>query len=252
MNLAKEDELFKKRLTELANTAYHRGICTYSDFLNLNEVSLLFANLKETSFINYALWGGYEEAERRVVCFYEDDSFPNIDYPIACLLISPLNEKFSDRLTHRDYLGAVLNLGIDRSKIGDIVVGENCAYLFCHRDIKDFLCLELTRIKHTSVMLRETSGDEVSGSLERKEVIGTVNSIRLDSLLATAFHSSRSGLSGLISSGKVFVNGRLITSNSFVPKEGDIISVRGMGRFQYVDGSTQTKKNKYRVVLLIY
>lgn len=252
MNPAKEDELLKKRFTELANTAYRRGICTYSDFLGLNETHLLISNLKETSFINHALWGGYEEAERRVVCFYEDDSFPNIDYPVSCLLISPLNERFSDRLTHRDYLGAVLNLGIDRSKIGDIVVGETYAYLFCHRDIKEFLCSELTRVKHTSVVLKETAASEISGRLEKKEVVGTVSSVRLDSLLSVAFHSSRSSLCGLIGGGKVFVNGKMITANSFVPQKGDIISVRGMGRFQYADGGSQTKKNKYRVVLLVY
>lgn len=252
MNSTKEDELFKKRLNELANIAYHRGICTYSDFLNLNELNLLYSNLKERAFINHTLWGGYAEAERRVVCFYEDDSFPNINWPISCLLVSPLNEKFSDTLTHRDYLGAILNLGIERSRIGDIVLQDKNAYLFCHKDITDFLISELTRIKHTSVQVTEVSGEKVSANLNRTEVTGTVTSIRLDALLSVAFHSSRSSLSGLIGNGKVFVNGKLITSNSFVPKEQDIISVRGMGRFQYISGGTQTKKNKYKVTLLLY
>lgn len=252
MDVTKEEELFKKRLTELANTAYNRGICMYSDFLNLNELNLFYSNLKELSFINYQLWGGYEEAERRVVCFYEDDSFHNVDYPVCCLRISPLNEKFSDSLTHRDYLGAILNLGIDRSKTGDIVLDGKSAYLFCHRDIKDFLIAELTRVKHTSVMAVETEGESVSAHIERKEITGTVASPRLDALLSTAFHSSRSSLSSLIGGGKVFVNGRLVTSNSFTPSEGDIISVRGMGRFQYLDGGQKTKKNKYKVTLLLY
>lgn len=250
--MTKEEEIFKKRLKELANIAYHRNICTYSDFLNLNELNLLCSNLKEISFINHALWGGYKEAERRVVCFYEDDSFPNIDYPVSCLFISPLNQKFSDKLTHRDYLGAVLNLGLDRSKIGDIVVKENGAYLFCHREIKEFLASELTRIKHTSVKVRDACNEDVSVSLNKKEVIGTVTSVRLDALLSTAFHSSRSSLTEFIGGGRVFVNGRQIISNSYVPKEGDIISVRGLGRFQYLEGSTQTKKNRYKVTLLLY
>lgn len=252
MVLAKEDELFKKRLVELANVAYHRGICTYSDFLNLNELNLFYSHAKDLSFIHYALWGGYEEAERRVICFYDDNSFPNISYPVCCLKISPLNEKFRDSLTHRDYLGSVLHLGIDRSRIGDIVINGMDAYLFCHKDIASFLLSELTRVKHTSVQAALTSAENVSAKLERKEMSGTVASVRLDALLAVAFHSSRSALSGLVGSGKVFVNGRLAVSNSFVPKEGDIISVRGMGRFQYLGSAGQTKKNKCKVTLLLY
>ncbi len=252
MVLTKEDGLLKKRLIELANTAYHRGICTYSDFLNLNEQNLFYTNLKDISFINYSLWGGYEEAERRVICFYEDNSFPHISYPIRCLKIAPFHEKFSDKLTHRDYLGAVLNLGIDRSRIGDILVRDTDANLFCHKDIADFLCSELVRVKHTSVKVSEASGEEALPSIERKEVTGTVSSIRLDALLPIAFHSSRSSLSGLIEGGKVFVNGRLTVSNSFTPEAGDIISVRGMGRFQYLGSDGKTKKNKYKVTLSIY
>jgi RNA-binding protein YlmH len=239
-------------LTDLANTAYNRGICTYSDFLGLNELNLFYSNIKEFSFIKYAFCGGYSEAERRVICFYEDSSFPNIDYPISALKISPVNEKFSDRLTHRDYLGAVLNLGIDRSKIGDIVCEEAFAYLFCRRELKDFLSSELLRVKHTSVSVTEANEESISVQLTKKEVFGSVSSVRLDTLLSIAFHSSRSGLSGLIRGGKVFVNGRLITSQSFVPKEGDIISVRGMGRFQYLGADGKTKKSKDKIKLLLY
>lgn len=252
MDLTKEEEIFKKRMKDLANTAYNRGICMYSDFLNLNELNLFFSNLKEISFINHSLWGGYEEAERRVVCFYEDDSFPNIDYPVSCFKIAPLNEKFSDQLTHRDYLGAVLNLGIDRCKIGDIVVGSQVAYLFCHRDIGDFLAGELKRIKHTSIQLTPASDQAAFNVLEKREIVSTVASIRLDALLSSAFRASRSSLSGLIKGGKVFVNGRLTTSSSFVPKDGAIISVRGLGRFQYIGSTGQTKKDKYKITLLLY
>ncbi len=252
MTSTKEDEFLKKRLLELARTAYHKGICTYSDFLGLNELNLFYSNIKEFTFLQYALWGGYEDAERRVVCFYEDDSFPNVSYPLCCLKIVPLNEKFSEHLTHRDYLGAILNLGIDRSKTGDILVQEKGAYLFCHRDISDFLQQELRNIRHTSVIASEVSEEEAVSSQNFKDILGTVSSIRIDALLACAFHTSRSSLDGLCRSGKVFVNGKQIMSNSFVPKEGDIISVRGMGRFRYLGSTNQTKKNKYKIHLSLY
>lgn len=83
-------------------------------------------------------------------------------------------------------------------------------------------------------------------------VTGTVSSVRLDSILAVAFHSSRSSLSGLIEGGKVFVNGKEVLSNSFSLKERDVVSVRGLGKFLYEGTSYQTKKGRYSVKILLY
>ena len=85
-----------------------------------------------------------------------------------------------------------------------------------------------------------------------KEVRGTVSSLRLDSLLSLAFSASRSKLVAYIENGKVFVNGKLITSNGYQIKEDDIISVRGLGRFQFKETLSQTKKGRYYVTLHLY
>ena len=87
---------------------------------------------------------------------------------------------------------------------------------------------------------------------EYKEITGTVASVRLDRLLALAFGVSRSSLTGLIEGGKVFVNGRLVTSNGYEPKEGDLVSVRGMGRFRYAGGGGQSRKGREYVILQRY
>ena len=117
-----KDVLFKKRMTELSKKAYYRGILTFSDFLDLNEQTMLQSlSLKDTG-VSVKLWGGYETAERQMAAFVPDAFCCEEDYPLSCLRIQPLNRKFSDKLTHRDYLGAILNLGIDRSKIGDILM----------------------------------------------------------------------------------------------------------------------------------
>ncbi len=253
MKQEKEQDLLCKRLRELSENAYYRGFCTYSDFLNLNEQNLFFGNYKEIVRSEYKLWGGYNDAERRVICFYEDDSSTNMYWPIVCLKIMPAHAKFSDKLTHRDYLGAVLNLGIDRCKIGDILVMEHAGYVFCRQEISDFILDNLTRIKHTTIFVSIVKEEEIHNfkpSLE--EITGTVSSVRLDSVLSVAFHTSRSSLTGLIAGGKVFVNGRMIQSNSYTLKEDDVVSVRGMGKFIFKKISGQTKKSRYKVILLKY
>ena len=77
-------------------------------------------------------------------------------------------------------------------------------------------------------------------------------SVRLDKLLALAFNASRSSLTGLIEGGKVFVNGKLVTSNGYEPKEGDLVSVRGMGRFRFQGTGGQSKKGREYVTLWRY
>ncbi len=252
MKQEKEQELLCKRLAELSGNAYYRGFCTYSDFLNLDELNLFYNNYKEIVRSEYKLWGGYEDAERRVICFYEDDSSTNIFWPVACLKILPANQKFSDKLTHRDYLGAILNLGIERCKIGDILVTENAGFVFCRQEISGFILENLTRIKHTTVTVAIAEEEIDTFKPVMEEIHGTVSSIRLDSILSVAFHTSRSSLTGLIAGGKVFVNSRLIESNSYGLKEGDVVSVRGMGKFIFKETGAQTKKNRYKIMLLKY
>jgi RNA-binding protein YlmH len=171
---------------------------------------------------------------------------------MTALKIEALQKKFSEKLSHRDYLGSILNLGIERSKLGDILVEEDYAILFVQNSLKDFMLEELTRIRHTSVMVTEVDVDEFSYQPKTKEIQGTVSSLRLDSLLALAFASSRSKLVAYIEGGKVFVNGKLITSNGYQIKEDDIVSVRGLGRFQFKETMSQTKKGRYYVTIHLY
>lgn len=249
MNPDKEEEMFCKRLKELSQQSYTRGICVYSSFLNINELNLFYKISNEISGVANQLWGGYEEAERRVICFYEDDSFTNVTYPIVCLSLSPVSTKYSDTLNHRDYLGAILNLGIERSKIGDIIISDKDAFVFCHEAIADFICENLNKVKHTNILVSVVDFALANAKPKTEEISGTVTSVRLDALLSLAFSASRSSLTGLIAGGKVFVNGKTITSNSFAPKENDTISVRGYGKFIFRRIQTQTKKNRYRIVI---
>lgn len=250
--MQKEEQLIQKRFSELSNIAFHRNIVTYTDFLNLNELNILHTLPKDLLFTKYQSFGGYDLAERQMVAFLPDALYYEINFPYQVCKISALNAKYSETLTHRDYLGAILNLGIDRSRIGDILVMENETILFVQSSMVDFICSELTRIRHTAVLAATIPATDFHYEPKVEEITGTVASVRLDSLLSLAFSSSRSKLVGLIEGGKVFVNGRLITTNSYQMKENDIVSVRGMGKFQYVTTLSTTKKNRALIQLHKY
>lgn len=270
--MMKDEELLAKRLSELSRQAFHRGIITYTDFLNLNEQSILHALPKNSLYTEYVLFGGYDGAERQMAAFLPDDALslrcrygaeqegeggipPEVELfsdRIAVLEISPLHAKYADKLTHRDYLGALMNLGVERGKMGDILIDDPKALVFLDAKLKAFVMEELTRIRRTSVQTAEVDFQDFSYTPNVQEIKGTVSSVRLDALLALAFSSSRSSLTGLIGAGKVFVNGRLTTSNGCQIREQDIISVRGMGKFRFAGQLSVTKKNRICVLIHKY
>ena len=135
--MTKEETLFQRRLLDLANMADQRNIVLFSDFLSLNELNIYHSSKKELGFVTCRLFGGYEAAERQMIAFIPDALYYDWDYPIACIRIRPLNVKFAEELGHRDILGALMNLGIERSKTGDIALEENEFYLFC---CQNFIC----------------------------------------------------------------------------------------------------------------
>lgn len=250
--MQKEELMLQKRLIELSRLSYQRGIVTFSDFLNLNELNILHTIPKHELDSAYVTFGGYDHSERQMVAFLPDALCYEYEYPISVIKISPLQKKFSDTLSHRDYLGAILNLGIERCKMGDILVEEHSAILFIHQSLENFITGELTRIKHTSVIATIEDIQSFHYKPKTKEIKGSVSSLRLDSLLALAFSSSRSKLVAFIEGGKVYVNGKLITSNGYQVKENDIVSVRGLGRFRYLETMSKTKKGRHYVTLELF
>ena len=251
-----KEVLFEKRMKELSKNAYYRGVLTFSDFLDLNELHMLHSLPKNESGVKVETFGGYALAERQMAAFLPDAlSYlmeEILSYPIVCLKMQPLSLKFSEKLSHRDYLGALLNLGLERSMLGDLLIDETGAYCFCKETMAGFIQDNLTRVRHTAVLTVQVMEMEELPQPKFREIQGTVPSIRLDVLIALAFGESRSRITPFIEGGKVFVNGRQITSNGYTPREKDLISVRQKGRFIYEQILTQTKKGRYRVSVKRY
>lgn len=246
------EELLRKRLQELADTAYRRDIVTFSGFLDLQEQHILHSISWKEHGVSVRLFGGYDLAERQMASFLPETLGFEWEFPFTAVQIEPAAPKFSEELGHRDFLGAVMNLGLDRSRLGDILVEDNRAWLFCEDRIADFLCQELTAVRRTPVRVSLCRELTRIPPPRRKEVTGSVASVRLDSVTALAFQESRSSMLPLIEGGKVFVNGRQVTSNGFALREDDIISVRGKGKFQFGHTLHTTKKGRNMVVLYRY
>lgn len=247
-----QEIFFQKRIRELANLAYQRDLVTFTDFLNLNELHMVNSlNLKELG-VTMETFGGYDYAERQLVAFHPDALIYSWEYPICCLKVEPKSLRFAEPLSHRDYLGALLNLGVERSTIGDILVEEDCAWFFCLDKMADFFVENLCRVRHTTVLTTRANPDRELPKPKLMELTGTCSSVRLDSVIAIAFSASRSSMTSFIENGNVFVNGRMVTSNGYSLKEGDLISVRGKGRFCYDGIIHQTKKGRYSIRLYRY
>lgn len=247
-----ELELLKKRFAELSRTAESSLYYTFTDFLGLAEQSAL-SDVKRDLASKYTVFGGAEGAERVMVRFGDPGEIGyEVDFPIVCLKISPRAPKFADKLTHRDFLGALLNLGIERSVLGDIIIINNEGFLFAKDSIADFIASDLTRVKHTDVrVVRAESLPE--GELyktERRRI--QAQGERLDAVIAKLFSLSREKASALFAKRLVFASGRQIESISYNPKVGEVISVRGYGRFVYLGYESLSKKGKKNIEVDLY
>ena len=248
----KEEIMLRKRFVDLSNMAYQKGIPFFTDFLSMNELNILYTTRAEELAVSYSTFGGYEFAERQMSMFVPDALFYNVEYPLKVLKVYPKYPKFAQKLEHRDYLGALIHLGVDRSVIGDIILNNDNAYIVCHEKIAQFFCDELIQIKHTAVETVISQLPEEITKPDLQEIKGTVSSLRADSVVSLALHQSRNSILDLFKSQKIFVNGKLIESNSFILKEDDIISVRGFGRFIFKSVLNKTKKDRLYILLLKY
>lgn len=240
-----EDELLKKRIIELAERAYSTGIYTYTPFFGLAEQDILHRVNKEISHVPRSSFGGAPGCER-VVFRFGDETLCGYEqvFPIACIKAVPASQKFADALTHRDILGALMSLGIDRSQTGDILIQDNTAYIFCIDRIASYIADNLTSAKHTVLKcsIVDSAPECALFQLSAGEII--ISSERVDAVAAKFCKLSRSAINEQIRLGKLFINGKCCSDGSRSLNAGDIVSVRGVGRFIYTGAERRTKSGK--------
>lgn len=195
--------------------------------------------------------GGYVGAERQRIAFVHEDFQGTVDFSIKALKIN-WNEQYY-RLTHRDVLGALMGLGIERSVLGDLLLRQNQCKALTTKPMAAFIHEQLTSIGAAQVTVESCDLTEIEPREEKcKEIKATVASLRLDSVAAAGFSSSRSKIADDIAADKVKVNWQAVKGCSQVVKEGDIISMRGRGRVEVAEVRGQTKKGRIGLLLKRY
>ncbi|MBR4831101.1 MAG: RNA-binding protein [Butyrivibrio sp.] len=257
------------RIKDLATRAYMNNFVTHTDFLSVSELAMFYQILASEGVpsnsnvycgARFVIYGGAKEAERAMVCFLpeylDEERFllaeeqgPTV---LECVRIRPVNAKFADNLNHRDYLGAVMNLGIERDQVGDILIGEKEAYLFATCDIAQMICNELIRIRHTSVRCETVKASECNVEPRYEEVSGTVASERIDAILAFVYHLSRAEAQRLIESESVFIDGKTAYSGGYDLKPGARVSVKGHGKFIYLGPENLTRKGRLFIKVKLF
>lgn len=239
------------RLLEQAQMCYNRDIPVATDFLDLNSQSIYHTAVKDMPPVVRKEMGGYDLAERKLILFLPYEDYP-YQLPYDIIRITPSGPRFAEKPGHRDYLGALMNLGIVREKLGDIITDEDGAYVFCVSSVSEYIVSSLSKIRNTFVKAEIMPDMEFDYKPRFEEIQGTVASLRLDSVISLGFGQSRSHIIQYIEAGKVSVNGRIITTNAYGLKENDIVSVRGLGRIQYARAVAETKKGRLMVILRKY
>ncbi|MBN9646566.1 hypothetical protein TPDSL_30910 [Terrisporobacter petrolearius] len=235
------------RIIDKANGSLKNYDVRFSDFLNPFEVESAKAILNANDDLKYTVDGGYDESERKIVFiypFYMD--YEDINETLRFIQIEG-NFKFKS-ISHKDYLGSLLSLGIKREKIGDIIIHENFCQVIVTFDICDFILMNLEKVARNNVKLKEISRKEVVYNPPNyKEINFTVSSSRIDCIISGLYNISRQESAKLISNEKVQVNYEKITSCSKEIKSESLISVRGKGRSQINNIGSLTKKGKVKV-----
>ena len=235
--LSEEHKILAARIADLKKISEKSRSPMYSGFLADWEQTLAEQMLGGSP---HSFWGGCDESARKMLCVgvCEEEDFP----------ISPITFTYRkcDILSHRDFLGALMNLGIKRETLGDILVGEGYAIVFAERHLEEHICREISKIGRIGV--KACAG--LNAPIPRQKfqsLSGVVASVRLDSVAAVMCCQSREKTSKLISGGLVQLNGIVCTNGSKQLEQGEIVAIRGTGKFRLEKIGAVTKKGNIHI-----
>ncbi|MCE5342919.1 MAG: YlmH/Sll1252 family protein [Eubacteriales bacterium] len=230
------------RLLELAQQADRLGDCRFTPFLTPPEAELAQSAAKRAD-VEITLFGGVEDAERRMARFSPADVKPQ-PFPIAALEIAWPKQQAPG---HRDLLGAVMALGLRRDHLGDIALITGRAYLFADAALAESIAQSLTEAGRVKLAVHVAAELPVLPRPEGETLRGTVQTPRLDAIVAEGFHLSRGAAAELIAEGAVKLRFAPTLRPDARVEPGDTISVRGLGRLTVEDFGETTRKGRIPV-----
>lgn len=249
MNGNSEDRLFAARLSDIVSRSERDGICCFSNFLDEKQCAEAERWCRHNAgSLMYTLYGGYPEARRRILAVFPDycEDYITEEVPIKCLTFTFRKE---DRLTHRDFLGTFMGLRLKREVIGDIIVDEGIAQVFVTEIAAKLIMSVVSKIGRTGVKITDDQPYKLEVKQKFQIISGTVASMRLDCVVSLAAGISRENAARLIRSEKVDINHFKALSVSQELRTGDVLSIRGSGRFVISEINGQTKKGRIHINL---
>lgn len=256
-----EKDILISHALDMKEKCADNSLITSTSFMSLEELSTLKTCERQLSeYVSTFYYGGYEDAERQIALFVpgfydlrdiEEYLRENEDENPVCILRLK-KDRFTE-LSHRDYLGSVMGLGIKREMTGDIKVSGDGADIFCLKSIAPFLCENLRKAGRGSLEGEILSVQQYSGGKEKTEIkFYSVASLRLDNIVSAAFNLSRSSAAEAISRGIVYINSSQCLKNDYILKQGDKIVLRGKGKVVLYEVIGENKKGRVHINLKRY
>lgn len=252
-----DNSVLLSHIADLKDKSATESVVVSTNFLSVDEISLLIKNNRANrEYTDTFLFGGYPEAERRVALFVprfygigEDELVrflgENELNPISVLEIT--KDKFS-KLTHRDYLGAVMGLGIKREMIGDIIVTADGCTMFCLKSISAYIAENLKQAGRGQLTVKECDSSKISFGEDNTEVVFlSVASLRLDCVVAAAFRLSRNDAAQAINQGLVYLNSEQSLKIDRTVDVHDKLVLRGKGKAVIEEITGTSKKGRIHI-----
>ncbi len=225
--MGQDTDLLLRKMEDCFRSA--RGRPAFLGFLDEGSRAFLSQALSRRHDAPFAFWGGFPEAERAMLGVFPDYMEPEYGaFPIGAVTFS---FRPSDKPGHRDFLGAMLGLGVERSVVGDILIGEGRCVAFVKAELAPYFAENLPKIGRVGVKARLGAEEPLPAGHTFKEIKGVAASSRLDCLTALAARTSREKAASMVALGQVQVNHQEVCSPSARVAEGDVLSIRGHGKY---------------------
>ena len=242
-----DDKALLSRVDDAIFLSEKRGSPCFLNFLNEREQSFVTSYLSRRKVI-FDFYGGYKKAVRKILCISPYECSEE-EYPVKAVYFK---YRSSDSLSHRDILGSVMSLGLERDTVGDILIGSGCAAVFLKEDIAEYVKSQIYKIGRVGIIIADKNSCDIDYEPKTEELSVVVASMRLDVIVSAAAGLSREKSSALISSGNVFTDYLENKNVSYNLKLGEVFSIRGKGKFIVKEQCGITKKGRIKLTLIHY
>lgn len=250
------DDLTFSKIDDKIRFCNSKNKITHTDFFTEPEIIRIQKYLEQQGIHNFFFFGGQPDCDRKMLFFYPDKlnyemAFKNVNNILKIIRITLPNNLVST-FEHRDYLSAIMKLGIVREKFGDIIVYPKGADIVVQEENSNYFKQNLeplTRFKKSKIEILDINLiHEITKTQEEIQII--VNSMRIDNFVSEIAHTSRNKAEEILTQERVMINYETITKASKQVNPGDLIIVRGFGKYKVLEISRTTKSGKLVIKLL--